>query len=713
MSVRQHPGRGDGVVVSDLGLVDIENIVGSKLMLEKLGLAKPVVVGGRYQVLRLLGRGARGLVCLANDLHLRREVALKLYPGAQSGSRANEVANEAQALARLEHPNIVKVYDFGDGSLTFEPEDIGALPGSAPVIVACFFMTMEFVRGESLRRTLGRGALSRSEVLAVFAQIGRGLSHAHAAGIVHRDFKPENVMLDEHGQARVVDFGLASNQPALHGRPRDRGPGTLVHWRAPEIVGTREYMAPEARVGHASAASDQFSFGVALYEALLGTPPPRTEAGLVYVDASRFPGALGRVLARALAFDPAHRYSNFDALLAELPSQWGDQWRWTTLDDEARAKDSRLWMVALGLGAAAAAVVLSFAWMGLRSWRERDDAPDTAEVAAERAPSLPERVGVCDEALVAGLRGSWQLRGLDLWDIRYQNRNVQGIYELEVGPPESGCVFEARLTKVGSENRDYDDPPTGTTKIEAQVFAGEVEFEGRWILQDRKDSFPIVFSLMLRDGALVGDYRRFINTGGRSRPLRIGPAFGARSNRPLPAVEGLVDVPCPSQCSVLCGGSQATVECQRTQCRTDDVEIVDCGPPSEDFIEPHSTGKWLFGGDWEPLRLESDWSRCAELRGLQQGVWRMHVRGEDGSTRSWSLTLYEPESRGAGPCSLAGVASSGTRLHPVVAEINSNGHLLVHDAAQPDALKWALMGWDFVRGSTGGAEPGVVIGYKR
>jgi tetratricopeptide (TPR) repeat protein len=288
---------------------------------------------GRYVLLRRVGEGGMGVVFAAYDPDLDREVALKLLkPGTVADAEARgRLVREAQALARLSHPNVVIVHDVGlDGDTVF--------------------LAMELVRGRTLRHWLAEAPRPWREVLSRFLQAGQGLAAAHTVGLVHRDFKPDNVLLGDDGQVRVTDFGLARAVPAPlappepgagDGPPRKsppRGGDTLSGVR----LGTPAYMSPEQWRGQrADARSDQFSFCVALYEALFGrrpfagdtteervralhegrvTPPPR---------GARVPGAVRHAVLRGLAAEPASRHPSLDALLARLESGARVQrWRW-------------------------------------------------------------------------------------------------------------------------------------------------------------------------------------------------------------------------------------------------------------------------------------------------------------------------------------------------------------------------------------------------
>ncbi|MFL6260589.1 MAG: protein kinase domain-containing protein [Thermoanaerobaculia bacterium] len=277
---------------------------------------------GRYVVLDRIGAGGMGVVYAAYDPELDRRVAVKLLRPDRFSSEAGRLRllREAQALARLTHPNVVAVYDAG----TFGER---------------VFVAMELVEGETLRQWLRAEPRSWREVLDRFLPAGRGLAAAHAAGLVHRDFKPENVLLGKDGRVRVVDFGLAkaladaAEEPPAGGEEAEESGGALLtpltEWGV--VLGTPAYMAPEQLRGIAAdARSDQFSFCVALYEALYGERPfagegPREVAEAVargvvreVPAGNKVPGWLRAVVLRGLKVSPEERYPAMDDLLRDL-----------------------------------------------------------------------------------------------------------------------------------------------------------------------------------------------------------------------------------------------------------------------------------------------------------------------------------------------------------------------------------------------------------
>lgn len=259
---------------------------------------------GRFTLLEKVGEGAMGVVYRALDRRLNRTVAVKMIrPNLLREERARMRAlREARALASLSHPSIVHVY---------EVDTLGEQ----------LFIAMEYVPGPTLRNWLLAEPRTWRQILEIFVSAGQGLAAAHGKGLVHLDFKPDNVLVAEDGSVRVVDFGLARLRKDLPAAP---GLRDATHDAPFAVVtrafGTPAYMAPEQRTGHTpNAQSDQYAFCVALYEALVGERPTRSSR-----PRRRKPGAapswLLRILARGLAPDPANRWPNMDALLAQLES---------------------------------------------------------------------------------------------------------------------------------------------------------------------------------------------------------------------------------------------------------------------------------------------------------------------------------------------------------------------------------------------------------
>ena len=390
---------------------------------------------GRYVVLRALGSGGMGNVYAAYDPELRREVALKVLRGGlrTSGDASRRLLREARAIARLTHPNVVTVYDAGT--------DHGVL-----------FIAMELVTGLTLSRWL-REPRSRIDILRVFRAAGKGLAAAHKAGLVHRDFKPGNVMLGEDGRVRVLDFGLVSDR-SLDAEERDGAAAP----KETGAVGTPAYMAPEQRRGaRADARADQFSFCTSLYEALLGELPDtarlRESAGEPPEGRGRgvLPAWLRRVLDRGLAEDPGARFPSMDDLLAAL--------------DRDPVKRRRRWL------AVAAAAVAAVGAVGL--------------VPLGRAESLcrgaeQQLVGVWDEAVRSEVRTRLSTHGsaelweraqtlLDRYSREWSRRHREACEATRVRKERSETMLDRQMVCLDSRLRDLRATTELLVEAESQV----------------------------------------------------------------------------------------------------------------------------------------------------------------------------------------------------------------------------------------------------
>ena len=261
---------------------------------------------GRYVVGAAVGRGAMGEVFRAEDRELHRPVALKRLHASTSADARARLVREARAAAQLQHPNVVAVYEIVD-------DGAGAV------------LATEWIDGVTLREWLAGERRSWRDVVRVVAGAGRGLAAAHAAGIVHRDFKPENVLVDRAGRARVADFGLASGFETAEAAKLEGGPNARVTVTG-TLAGTPAYMAPELLDGaRPDARSDQFAFAVTLFEAVhrkypfAGGTAEAIWAAMSTAQIERgdrtVPAWLDRTIRRALAPDPADRFSDLDALL--------------------------------------------------------------------------------------------------------------------------------------------------------------------------------------------------------------------------------------------------------------------------------------------------------------------------------------------------------------------------------------------------------------
>ncbi|MEM9462894.1 MAG: SUMF1/EgtB/PvdO family nonheme iron enzyme [Myxococcota bacterium] len=292
--------------------------------LRAVGQTGPTFELGRYVIVGTLGRGGMGVVFKAFDPALDRRVALKVLHEDLDRQHTTRLRREAQALAKLSHPNVVQVYEVGQvGGQTF--------------------VAMELVQGRTLKEWMEQDPRpSWRECVEVFVQVGAGLAAAHGRGLVHRDFKPSNAMVDDEGRARVLDFGLARRTeevdedtiiPESRTRTDEHEPVPLdvPLTKTGAVLGTPAYMPPEQMMKvEADVRSDQFSFCVALYEALYGERPfegARIESLMIAMldgavqpapKGSPVPPALRAVLLRGLAHDRVQRWPSMEALLEQL-----------------------------------------------------------------------------------------------------------------------------------------------------------------------------------------------------------------------------------------------------------------------------------------------------------------------------------------------------------------------------------------------------------
>ena len=275
---------------------------------------------GRFTILDVLGRGGMGLVLSAYDPNLDRRVALKLVRDKPEAGDESETCarlmSEARAMARLRHPNVLTIYEVG--------EEGGRV-----------YLAMEQVEGGSLRERQDRlrrdGKVPWRAILDLYVAAGRGLAAAHAAGIVHRDFKPDNVLVDREGGVRVADFGLAFSAERTPRMASGTLPTHIPTAREWSGLGTPGYIPAEQYLGRpVDARADQFAFCVSLWEALYGERPfageDEASCARAVLDGRasaprgerEVPTWLRDVLIRGLRPDPADRYPSMDALLAEL-----------------------------------------------------------------------------------------------------------------------------------------------------------------------------------------------------------------------------------------------------------------------------------------------------------------------------------------------------------------------------------------------------------
>ncbi|SEL87662.1 Serine/threonine protein kinase [Stigmatella aurantiaca] len=395
----------------------------------------PGATVSRYVVLERIGQGAMGVVYAARDPHLARRVALKVLrpEGHRVEALQRRLLREAQALARLSDPHVIAVHDVGTSGDRV-------------------FLAMDLVEGCTLAEWL-REPRGWREVLRVFREAGQGLAAAHAAGLVHRDFKPANVLIGRDGRVRVTDFGLALCQEAPGpweggGSGEDSG---LALTRTGALLGTPAYMAPELLEGRfADALSDQFGFCVALYEALYGQRPfeghsleelgQSARAGRVGRSArgSQVPAWVRRVVLQGLSPQPGQRFASMEALLEALR--------------KGRSRHTRLW----AMGALTLAGLLG---MGVEHKVHQREARCRQEVERLGAAWNPERRERAREAFRAVgtpyALAAWQHASMQLeaYASRWRTLRAEACLQEErgaTGPSQSAVCLDARLWRLAS-----------------------------------------------------------------------------------------------------------------------------------------------------------------------------------------------------------------------------------------------------------------------
>lgn len=404
------PGEADGID---------EELMRRSIKRRLFGEAAHPIKIGRFTVLRKLGEGGMGAVYAAYDDQLDRKIAIKvlsLSHNVDPHEGTTRLMREAQAMARLSHPNVVQVYEVG--------RDAGQI-----------FLAMQFIEGTTLQAWVAAEKRSWRDIVDKYAQAGRGLAAAHRAGIIHRDFKPANVLLDAHGTPRVGDFGTARGAETAPA-PQDAmglesSGGSSLHQRltAPgAAIGTPAYMSPEQYMGLAiDARGDQFSFCAALWEALYGNHPFGGDKRTVLLSRAlegKFqeppsghgvPTRVRRILQRGLDAHPDHRFPDMDSLLAAL---------------ERASRPRTRWFVAAGIAVAAMGAALIFV-------------PGAAN--CDDAASELEPVWSADQhRTVTETLGAGTADALDAWADRWTTARVEACLDTHIRHTRSQTALEQR-----------------------------------------------------------------------------------------------------------------------------------------------------------------------------------------------------------------------------------------------------------------------------
>ena len=440
-----HPARADTTPTATVSSAPTPQLPTTGPVVTRLEIGDQL---GRYVVLAHLGRGGMGYVVAAYDPELDRKVALKLLKSDRATATAKQrLRREAQALARLNHTNVITIYEVGTHQ-------------------AQTFLAMEYVRGMTLRDWLHADRPTCDAIRARFVEAGRGLAAAHGAGLIHRDFKPDNVMLGDDGRVRVMDFGLARRKAeefdASLEPPSPKSESSVpTGWGSSKLtatgacLGTRGYIAPEVSAGGTiDWRVDQFAFCVALFEAVHGHRPYRGGPKAILADLedsraaqgtrlAQVPAWLTRAVVRGLEPDPEQRYPSMDALLEAL---------------ERRPGRRRRAEVGVAIVAAATVGVLAgTAWSGTEPRSVSDavcDGMDQHLAGIWDAERRSEVQAALEATEVVYASETWTRveQGLDDYTTDWVNSRVQACQATQNGE-QSGALLDLRVACLDQRMR--------------------------------------------------------------------------------------------------------------------------------------------------------------------------------------------------------------------------------------------------------------------
>lgn len=591
--------------------IELWNLIGTQLTLVGYG-RRPPIVGEKWEIEKVLGRGGFGLVCAARDIHLGRRAAIKLLP---RGPEMLSLLREARSLVILEHPAIVRIFETGEGVVRC---DGGAL--------ACGWIAMQLVEGVTLDVWVERTRPRVSTVVESVIEIGRALAHAHQRGVMHRDLKPGNVMIDASGRPFVIDFGLAvASAVSATGSVAVGQAADALGARATAagaVRGTPSYMAPEAVGGRSSPASDQFSLAVLAWEALTGTHPwlASNVASSPRGDPRERPGWWDRVAAvlrRGMQSMPSDRFPSIEAFCEALETAAASRWprhlasvavamvllagvSWAVIQwpgsRSTTAASEREGVVAREATPSSDAAPEGEAKLAREAVGRARAVPSATSVEAPAAPlpTPPRAEQACDE--LDAWAGHWNLTGTVVWT-EYSNQLLQ-VRPLGMSlEPLDGCEVGVQMDKLQpADSSEADEVLTSTTRV-TPVRTGDgswslvydVAFPGERRTYDEAENLEFALTLDRspadEEPRLHGAFSK-VQTEGRL-VLRTGWVLGLRDRSPTPAEVDANEFPCDARCRILCAGDDAIAACVERGCAPYAAPLAEpCGPPSSDFIAP-------------------------------------------------------------------------------------------------------------------------------